>query len=58
MCQVDKPFDGDQLCPQGGVGGWSGRQQHLNRRMLGDVEVVFTVITGNRVGLYLDLTVG
>jgi hypothetical protein len=59
VLQVDESFDGDQLFPQGGVGGWGGRQQQqLNRRVFGDVEVVFTVVARNRVGLNLDIAVG
>lgn len=59
MLQVNKPLDGDQLCLQCRVRGWSGRQQqHLNRRVLGDVKVVFTVVAGDQVGLDLDLAVG
>lgn len=59
VVQVDEPFEGAQAGMQAGVRGrGGGEQQHLGRRVIRGVEVVFfAVVAGDGVGPDLDPSV-
>ncbi|GGY08143.1 hypothetical protein GCM10010510_62620 [Streptomyces anandii JCM 4720] len=59
VLQVDEPFDGAQTGLRGRVPGRGGDEQHHpDFGVFRNVEVVFAVVAGDRIGLDIDPSVG